>query len=524
MPKFNSSITPLFVGLFLISGCASRSQVPEELAKSARKFESIESGFIHKWEGSLSHPFSGAAAIDIDNSGKYKVFASGGMGQNDVLLDYQQGRLVDVIDGTGLSMKVASYGAAAADVDNNGLSDLVVCRDDGVWLHINNGEGFTAHKLDIDFSDQETPVAVTLSDIDHDGDLDLYVSTFIHYTAWRSSTFNDLEHAKENHLLRNDGNLQFTDITAAANVAGSQNTFLSLFTDLDGDRYQDLVLSNNTGEVEIFRNNKDTTFSPVNFDSGLGYWMGLDAADYDGDGDQDLILSNVSNTIPETLLKGDLRDDQALTKEWLLLRNDGNMQFHDATESAGLAGQGFGWGAAFEDLNLDGALDLLVAQSYIKWPPHKLFPMKARSFLQTKTDNGPRFVHSKKLGLANPHYGQSPVIVDLDHDGLQDVVWVNMNGPLLARLNRHEGNVVTINVPKNARWMGAVLSATYSSGEVSYSQEITSGAGMQTDQTAQTSFAIPEGEHIESIKITRLDGESETLQGPFDSSTTLQVE
>ena len=524
MHKFTSPTLSLFCCLFLVGGCAGLSKIPKELSKSVRSFDRIKSDFKHEWDGTSTHPFTGAAAIDIDNSGNYKVFVSGGNGQNDALLDYQNGRLVDVIDGMGLSMKVASYGAAAADIDNDGLSDLIVCRDDGVWLHINKGKKFTAHKLDINFPDQETPVAVTLSDIDHDGDLDVYVSTFTHYTEWRSSIFNDAKHAKENHLLRNDGDLQFTDITLASNVAGTQNTFVSLFTDLDGDRYQDLVLSNNTGEVEIFRNNKDTTFTPIDVSSGLGYWMGLDAADYDGDGDQDLMLSNVSDTIPEALLRGDLRDDQTLTKEWLLLRNDGNMQFHDVTESVGLTGQGFGWGAAFEDLNLDGTLDLLVAQSYIKWPPHKLLPLKARSFLQTKTADGSRFIHVKKLGLQDPHFGQSPVIVDLDHDGLQDVLWINMNGPVLARMNRHKDDVVTIDIPKNARWIGATSRALYGSGQMSYSKEITSGAGMQTDQTAQISFAIPEEDDIQSIEITRIDGEVMLFEGPFESYTRLKVE
>ncbi len=97
-------------------------------------------------------------------------------------------------------------------------------------------------------------LSVSISDIDSDGHPDLYVSAFISFPAFRSATFNDPTHAKLNVMLRNNGDLTFTDITAQSNTAGMNNTFHTVFADLDNDRDPDMILSQNTGEIEIFEN------------------------------------------------------------------------------------------------------------------------------------------------------------------------------------------------------------------------------------------------------------------------------
>ena len=145
---------------------------------------------------------------------------------------------------------------------------------------------------------------------------------FVDFPHFVPATFNVPEHAKANRLLRNDGNLHFTDITTPV-TASKQNTFTSLFVDLDGDRYQDLVIAQNTGQVEILRNRRDGRFEPVPFASGYGFWMGVAAGDFDADGDQDLFFTNVGDSFPPFVVKGDRHDDQPYNGGWLLLRNDG---------------------------------------------------------------------------------------------------------------------------------------------------------------------------------------------------------
>ncbi|NJN40814.1 MAG: hypothetical protein HC807_08430 [Gammaproteobacteria bacterium] len=312
---------------------------------------------------------------------------------------------------------------------------------------------------------------------------------FVAPASFRSAVFNDPTHAKENRLLLNNGDLTFTDITAASGTAGKQNTFLSVFVDLDADGWQDLVVAQNTGEVEIFRNMRDRTFRAVASKSGYGYWMSLAVGDIDNDGDQDLFFSNVGDSIPAFLTTGDIRQDQRHNLEWLLLRNDGGFRFTDATRTYGLTGEGFAWGAVFEDLNLDGQLDLFVAQNYIKWPVHKLFKLSGRAYLQ-RVDGGTRaFRHESGLGLANKHYGQSPLIVDIDGDGRQDLIWLNMDGPARAFLNRSPGDYVTVVVPDTVASLGTRVSIETANGR-SHTREVVASAGMLTDQTPELTFGV----------------------------------
>lgn len=478
-------------------------------------FKRIKTPFSHTWNKDLVFPFTGGAAIDIDNDGTMEIFVSGGHDQEDVLLAYRGDEMVAIDNAAGLSQLTASYGATAIDYNNDGQTDLIVARDDGVWMHTNKSGRFTSEKVSYAKTETETPLTVAVSDIDKDGDIDLYLSNFISYPKWVSATFNDPDHISYNRLLRNDGDMSFTDISESSGTAGSQNTFLSVFTDLDGDGYQDLVLSNNTGRLEILHNEGDNRFSKNAYDSGLGFWMGIGIGDYDNDGDQDIAVSNVSNSIPNRFLRGDLNKGQPLIQEWVMLRNDGDRVFTDITQQAGLTRQGFGWGIVFEDLNLDGKLDLLAGQSYIKWPPHKLSPLSGRAMLQVDTPDGQTFLNAPGLNLPNPNFGQSAIIADLNGDAKQDVVWINMDGPVIASLNEHTRDVVTLAVPENAKWLGARVTAISGAGK-SYTREVNNAVGMQSDQTPHLSFAIPENGSIDSLEVSFADGTSTTIkpEGP----------
>jgi hypothetical protein len=499
---FGLAVTALFCMVSV--GCAFNATN----LKNVSKFEEIPVAFEHKWEES-THPFSGAAVIDVNSDGIMEIFVGGGKGQADVLLSYRDKQLVDIIDDSGLSSLSATYGSVSIDIDNDNDVDLIVAREDGLYQYLNQEGKFVEQIIPLVLPNDSVPFSVAVSDIDHDGDADLYVSVFVKLAKFRSGVFNDPEHAKRNILLLNNGDSSFTDITQSSNTAGKQNTFLSVFSDLNNDGWQDLILAQNTGEVEIFRNNKDRTFTSVPSNSDFGYWMGLAVGDIDKDGDQDLFFSNIGGSIPAFLTTGDIADNQQHTQEWLLLRNDGEFKFSDVSKEYNLTGEGFAWGAVFEDLNLDGHLDLLVAQNYIKWPIHKLFKLSARNYLQTPTDN--TFQHSDALGLNNPHFGQSPVIADLNNDGKPDVLWLNMNGAAKAFLNRSTANFFAISISDSASLLGARLRLDTTSGK-SYTREVVTSTGMLTDQTPNIVFGLGEDEQVKRLVIMRTDGSTEIIE------------
>jgi hypothetical protein len=356
--------------------------------------------------------------------------------------------------------------------------------------------------------EHSVPLAVSLSDIDRDGDADLYVSVFVDFPHFTSATFNVPEHAKKNLLLRNDGDLHFTDVTTPA-VASLQNTFTSLFVDLDGDRLQDLVVAQNTGQVEIFRNAGDGRFERRPLATGYGFWMGVASGDFDSDGDQDLFFSNVGESFPRFLARGDLREDQPYAGDWLLLRNEGDFEFTDATREAGLSGLGFAWGGVFEDLNLDGRLDLLVSQNYVKWPVHRLFKFPGKVLI-AGTERTPRF-HAAPFEI-DPDYGNAPVVVDLDGDGRHDVFWLNNDGPSRAQLNRSPGGSVRVALPDAARSLGARV--RLNGAKSRYTREFSTSQGLGTDQTPVFAFAVSPTDTGATLEVVWPDGLSLVVADP----------
>jgi hypothetical protein len=237
--------------------------------------------------------------------------------------------------------------------------------------------------------------------------------------------------------------------------------------------------------------------------------MGLAFGDIDGDGDLDIFLSNIGNSIPGFLVKGDRRDQQRAANEWLLLRNDGGFRFTDITKDAGTGGFGFGWGAAFEDINLDGTPDLLVAENYVKWPLHKFFKLPGKLLLGAPGAS-PKFYTSN--AAANSSYGHVPLVADLDGDGRNDILWANMDGEARAYLNQSDSRFVSVRLPDAPASIGAKIKLE---GTPSSTQVFVAGEGLTSDRTAQYVFGLAkDGPAPKAIVIEWLDGKITRIDTP----------
>jgi len=505
--RFSSSLVGLVVATLGLSATSIADENPP-------LFSEVAIDFGHHWVKSV-HPFLGAAVIDVEDDGKFEIFVGGGEGQSDALFSYRDGSFRNVIDGTGLSSDTATYGSKAIDMDADGDTDLLVARNDGVHLYTNDGRGRFDHSIvPVSLPPDSVPFDVAIGDIDRDGDADLYVSVFVAFTAFMSATFNDPNHAKTNRMLLNRGDNTFVDVTEQTPVAGAANTFSAVFTDLDLDGWQDLVVAQNTWEVEIFHNLGGLRFESVPTNTGYGFWMGAGVGDIDSDGDQDLFFPNVGTSIPEFMTRGDIREDQPHTHDWKLLRNDGNMRFTDVAVAAGVDGEGFAWGGVFEDVDLDGKLDLFVAQNYIKWPIHKIFKLSGKAYRQGA--NGV-FRSTPNLGLENRHFGQSSLIVDFDGDGYQDFLWINIDGPLRAFRRTPGAEYLTVKLRDNVENLGARIWLTTDRGN-SHVREIVQGEGYMTDQSPERTFAIG-GKNVEAVVVAWPDGRVERVTSPKRNST-----
>ncbi|MEZ4858894.1 MAG: VCBS repeat-containing protein [Flavobacteriaceae bacterium] len=130
--------------------------------------------------------------------------------------------------------------------------------------------------------------AIAVSDIDNDGDLDLFVGGNV--------VSGKYPLAPQSFLLKNEGG-KFSDITSkSAELSNIGMVSEILFTDYDGDNDKDLLLVGEWMTPTLFKNNQGT-FSKDTSVTGLenleGWWFSASEADLDGDGDLDYILGNL---------------------------------------------------------------------------------------------------------------------------------------------------------------------------------------------------------------------------------------
>ncbi|WP_033430794.1 CRTAC1 family protein [Saccharothrix syringae] len=362
-------------------------------------------------EGVHTHGVPGVVLLDHDGDGDTDVFVTNGPGTPNSLFRNeleQTGRLV-------FTDTAAAAGVALTDLDANGAC---------------------------------------AGDVDNDRDPDLYV----------------LGRNAGNHLLRNEGDGTFADVTGAAGdaAAGTLSHLSCTMADVDNDGLLDIAVANAydmktalpilrvpwalNQPNQLLRNAGGGAFADVSTSSGFApvkvdgrvpdpareeiTWS-VTAADYDQDGDADLLTASHQALVQPAKYGG---ADRGFVRVY---RNDGTGHFEDVTMGIGLAEWG-GWsGTSFGDFNFDGTLDFFATNTgdYMKLPvpglPHQYGDQSSRWFLQRpdgtfvdvrrgsvptpRTDN--EDADPTLGGLGTTPWGWGTSTLDYDNDGLTDVLF-----------------------------------------------------------------------------------------------------
>ncbi len=480
------------------------------------KFTQVDLPFVHRSDLTKSIPFMGGAALDVDNDGRDEIFLGGGKGQPDQIFTYKDGALVDTAYSAGLIKPddTATFGAASVDTDGDGFVDLFVVRENGLSYYRNTGTGFEGDVLPVTIESDAAPMSVALGDINKDGAVDLYISNYIKLSLVEGETIFNKPYGPHSQLFLNDGNGNFTDISEASGVRHRHNTFTSVFVDLNGDTWQDLVIAHDTGRVAIFKNNGDVTFTEMKNPTVFSYPMGIGVGDYDNDGDMDLYFSNVGNTLPEALVKGDLRPDQPFNTDYMLLRNDGDFNFVDAAKETKTAVYGFGWGTAMSDMDMDGRDEIMIAQNYARFPGVDYLEKLPGRMLKNYPDGIFRPIEEASGG-GDPQFGIAPIVADLNGDMWPDLVWSNLVSKARALINEGAGTKrgIKVRLPNGVASLGAVLTLERSDG-VTLTKHIYSSEGLSSDQTRTQFFGLGDTATAKSLTVKFLSGRTETYEAP----------
>lgn len=490
------------------------------------KFSPVSIDFTHQFDGETDLPMIAGAVIDIDGDGIDELFVGGGKNQRDGLFRFTAGRFEDIshlLDDT--DTKLNTLGAISFDLDEDGRNDLLVTQPDGVFLFRNTGDGFERERLPIEVNEKSTPGTLTVGDYDRDGDADVFLCTYLKVELLEGQTiFNRQGYGSNSILLRNDGNLQFTDVTDEVGLTYTHNTFQATFVDIDDDQWLDLVVAYDTGEARTYRNHGGRTFTaePNPITGRFGYPMGVAVGDYNNDSRVDFFFSNTGTTVPRFLAKGDLEEGQELVTDWMLFRNDGGFTFTDVAQEVRVAEFEFSWGAVFEDFSLDGRQDLVVAENYIAFPAHKLFRLPCRFLLQRP--DGTFAAVEEQAGTVNKDFALAPITSDFNQDGYPDLVYTNLGGSPRAFLsNGGDHHFIRVRFPETARFVGARVELSTGDG-TTLSDVYIVGEGLGSDSTAAVTFGLGPAGVPTRLTIHTIDGTVESLDDPELDTTYLAGE
>ncbi len=269
-------------------------------------------------------------------------------------------------------------------------------------LYLNQGDlTFVEAGFDAGLDDPCEDRAPMFGDVDNDGIADLYV------------TVNGT-----NLLYKGLGGGRYADVTAKAGAAGHTGWGHQGFLfDMDRDGWLDVFFTNGpedgSGFNTLLRNQRDGTFRDVTWDAGVAgspSGKGTCVLDANDDGWADLFVTT-----------GREHGNQ-------LFMNRGDGTFEDEALERGVSDpfQRFGVGAVCGDLDNDGDDDVLLVTHDKSWTGNQLFENREGNFVDL----------GEAAGVADFEDGHGQTLVDIDNDGLLDIVLAGIRTAPYVFLNQ----------------------------------------------------------------------------------------
>ena len=402
----------------------------------------------------------GAGWIDYDGDGWLDLYLANGheassvaekpgTAGNRLYRNLSGGGFEDVTAKAGVGDRRYSNGVAVADYDNDGDQDLFVANVGRNTLYRNRGDGsFEDVTAGAGLEREGFGASATWFDYDGDEFLDLFVVRYLEYIPHlarpcvergnRVYCHPRLFNGQADLLYRNRGDGGFEDVSRKAGLSLGGPTdgkgLGVLAADFDGDGLQDLYVANDTTANFLWRNKGDGTFVDVAYDWGVALsssgrtqaGMGVDGADINGDGWLEIHVTNFSRE----------------TNNLFMRKAPGSYTEGIQVSRLGRSFDRLGFGTVFGDYDLDGDLDLAIANGHVddlvevnsretgisyRQPPDLLINDGAGSF-SSATDAGRPFEKS--------YVGRGLASADFDNDGDLDLLLCTIDrGAVLLRNN-----------------------------------------------------------------------------------------
>lgn len=507
--------------------------------------------FVHR-DGSSGRRYivetitTGLASFDYDGDGIIDIYLPNGASlpgckyapvpQHDLYRNEGSWKFTEVSEPAGIRQFGYGMGVTAADYDNDGFQDLYVSNYGPNVLYHNNGDGtFTdvtetagvgrGHKVG---------AGVAYLDIDHDGNLDLYVANYVKFTFenhvvhtidGHPQYVGPRDYEPESHeLFRNNGDGTFTDVSSPSGIATYAGSGMGVVCcDYDGDGATDIFVLNDVHRNFFFRNDGTGKFEEVGLQIGAAYngrgeelgSMGVECGDFDNDGWLDCVQTSYQGEQP------------------VLFRNLGNGFFEDVTAATN-AGAGTAahvkWGVGLVDFDNDGYRDLFYACGHLQ-DNIELYDdttaYRVRNVLLRNTGQG-KFANVSDQcgdGLQPVKSSRGAAFDDLDNDGRIDAVIVNAReAPTILRNASAPGNhwlgIRLVGVFGNRDGVGAQVRVL--AGDLSQVDEVHSGRGYQSHYGTRLHYGLGSRGRVDRVEVCWPGNRREVWRNvPVDGTCTL---
>ena len=488
---------------------------------------------------------AGAAMLDYNNDGLLDLFFVNGAALRDsmpagykpektdprywnrLFRNNGDGTFADVTEAAGLRGDGYGMGVAVGDFDNDGFPDLYVTGVGRNSLYKNNRDGtFTdvTEKAGVACSGWSTGACFV--DYDRDGYLDLIVTRYVewdfsqnlycgeHRPGYRAYCHPDHFKPATHAVYHNNGDGRFTDVSAKCGIGAVPSKGLGIaINDFDRDGWPDVVVANDSFPEQLFRNNRNGTFTDIATETGMAYdedgktfaGMGIDFADYTNDGWPDVFINALAH------------------QRYALYRNGSGRTLDYVSGSTGIASVSAlhsGWGAKFVDYDNDGWKDLFVAQGHVMdnieltQPPVRY----KEPLLLVRNRRGTFEDVSRQSGEAFqiPLAARGAAFGDLNNDGFMDVA-INCNDGAAVVLMNLGGNgnhwliVNTIGTKSNRDGIGSAIRVVSNSGSEQYGYVTTAGSYLSASDK-RVHFGLGADSVAKLVEITWPSGRVQKLE------------
>jgi hypothetical protein len=311
-------------------------------------------------------------------------------------------------------------------------------------------------------------------------------------------------------LYHNRGNGTFEDVTATSGIFDSSSKSLGVaMLDYDQDGWPDILVANDTQPNKLYRNLRNGKFKDVAVEAGLAFssegkaraGMGVDVADFDNSGRPGIVITNFDNEMIG------------------LYRNTGK-GYDDIAMQTGLGSASrntLGFGCSFFDANLDGLLDIAVANGHIDETVRNIrgnvgYAQPAQLF---QNIGGGKFQDMATRiggGYDQPKVGRGLAVGDYDRDGDLDILLTTNNGP--AYLYRNELLVKNkgirfrlVGTKSNREAIGASV-RIFLNGQVQ-TRIVRSGSSYLSQSELPVTFGLDEHDRIDRVVVDWPSGQSQ---------------